>query len=47
MTDNEIETRVYTIRWNDLGKFLKRGHAGDHDHARAGSGYQHVGGGAR
>jgi len=25
MSDNEIETRVYTIRWNDLGKYLKRG----------------------
>jgi hypothetical protein len=25
MSDNEIETKVYTIRWNDLGKYLKRG----------------------
>jgi len=25
MSDNEIETKVYTIRWKDLGKYLKRG----------------------
>jgi hypothetical protein len=25
MSDNEIETRVYTIHWVELGKYLKRG----------------------
>jgi len=25
MSDNKIETKVYTIRWKDLGKYLKQG----------------------